>query len=127
MNLRNVNPYVESAFGEWSKTHRLVANAPRENAALPLLNQSQLTGTSSFGMSGVNAHALFQGFSVDSQHCAATQNALQRQTHWALSPSLYFCDKTMPAGQNNMHRCCFYIDMTKSELEYLGDHQASHS
>ena len=35
MHCRNLNPYVASAVGDWSKSHMQNARVPRELAALP--------------------------------------------------------------------------------------------
>jgi acyl transferase domain-containing protein len=55
MHLRTVNPYVESALSGWGDSSRLAAHIPRQTAPHMSANVS---GTSSFGMSGVNAHAM---------------------------------------------------------------------
>ena len=60
MHLRTLNPYVTAALGGWARhgaqTLTLSAALPRQLCpSQPLEN---LSGTSSFGMSGVNAHAL---------------------------------------------------------------------
>lgn len=45
-----MNPYVANSFGGWAVPHRLpIQGSPLEAAS---------AGTSSFGMSGVNAHAI---------------------------------------------------------------------
>lgn len=60
LNLRALNPYVSTAVSDWQKLRAPKALLPRQlggNAA----NQprsSRTAGASSFGMSGVNAHAL---------------------------------------------------------------------
>jgi acyl transferase domain-containing protein len=59
MHLRTPNAYVEAALGDWGRQHALHAHVPRQLAPgqqCPL--GSALAGSSSFGMSGVNAHML---------------------------------------------------------------------
>lgn len=122
MHLRNVNPYVESAFADWRKAHRLAPNASREPGPLPLPGEHQLAGTSSFGMSGVNAHALF-GMSQPpaSLECGTPGLvAMQRERHWDLSPALYLAARVLPSGST---RCTFLIDLAQPDLAYLCDHQ----
>ena len=47
---RSINPYVANSFSGWAVPHRL----PIQSAPTAAAN----AGTSSFGMSGVNAHAI---------------------------------------------------------------------
>ena len=56
MHLRNVNPYVQAALSDWNSRGRSVAFVPRENATAA--GTGGISGSSSFGMSGVNAHML---------------------------------------------------------------------
>ena len=124
MNLRNVNPYVESAFADWQKAHRLLPSTGREAAPLPLAGaQPPLAGTSSFGMSGVNAHALFEmpTPSTDQEHGAGLPT-VQRQRHWALAPVYHLAARALPSSGG---RCSFLTDLAAPELAYLRDHQAS--
>ena len=55
MHLRMPNAYVEAALGDWGKVG-LSAHVPRQPA--PGQQLRKLAGSSSFGMSGVNAHVL---------------------------------------------------------------------
>ena len=61
VNLREVNPYVAAALGEWRSRLSMAAAPSRQSGAAANLLEAGaqlLAGTSSFGMSGVNAHAL---------------------------------------------------------------------
>jgi acyl transferase domain-containing protein len=80
MHSRSLNPYVASAFDEWRGAHQnalpLVA---KQVAAWPVAPRI-LAGCSSFGMSGVNAHALFSApHTLEHADLALTW---QRQRHW---------------------------------------------
>lgn len=85
MHARSLNPYVASAFEEWRGARQnelpLVA---REAAAWPAASRL-LAGCSSFGMSGVNAHALLSAPHTQ-QHGQAVL-AWQHQRCWPVPAS----------------------------------------
>ncbi len=60
MHLRNINAYVIAAMEDWRKTAHLTAAVPLQAAAAQSYRGGAggLAGTSSFGMSGVNAHMI---------------------------------------------------------------------
>lgn len=59
MHLRSINKYVEGALEEWTAEGNLTAGVPRAQGGSGMLGSpTALAGTSSFGMSGVNAHAI---------------------------------------------------------------------
>jgi NADPH:quinone reductase-like Zn-dependent oxidoreductase/3-oxoacyl-(acyl-carrier-protein) synthase/acyl carrier protein len=52
LRYRNMNSYVSNSFSSWDKLHRVpIQGSP---------STSEYSGTSSFGMSGVNAHAIIR-------------------------------------------------------------------
>lgn len=57
-HLREMNPHVMAALGDWKKHHVLSAYLPRQQSACASSYTPQMAGTSSMGMSGVNAHLL---------------------------------------------------------------------
>lgn len=68
LNLRSINPYVSMAVADWQKVRGPKALLPRQlgaNAA-NRSKYSKVAGASSFGMSGVNAHAILR--LADSEH-----------------------------------------------------------
>jgi acyl transferase domain-containing protein len=62
-HLQSINPYVAAAISDWRRLCGLTAAIPLQPApgvfsGADALQHGSLAGTSSFGMSGVNAHAL---------------------------------------------------------------------
>lgn len=60
MHLRAINPFVGSVLEEWKSSISELPSVPRQRFGSSVLQikVDALQGTSSFGMSGVNAHAL---------------------------------------------------------------------
>ena len=65
---RSANPYVANSFGGWAVPHRL----PIQGGPAAASN----AGTSSFGMSGINAHAIITTASEFSGSSAASASSL---------------------------------------------------
>ena len=86
MHLRNTNSYVEATLNEWRKSSKLEASIPKQQQAA--WHAAQLAGTSSFGMSGVNAHVTVAAPDVlMADDVAATAKQLLRgQRLWPLAP-----------------------------------------
>eukprot|EP00887_Chlorella_sp_A99_P003341 scaffold26.g3341.t1 len=91
MHLRTMNAYVEAALDDWGKPRPrqatgLAANIPRQ--AAPTAHQAapgMLAGTSSFGMSGVNAHAVLSAATDGRQRpggARAAKQLYQQQRAW---------------------------------------------
>lgn len=58
LNCRNLNSYVATALSSWRDQHALLPAIPRQLKPSAALNKRAIAGTSSFGMSGTNAHLL---------------------------------------------------------------------
>ena len=63
-HLRIINPYVMAALIEWRQRHGIQAFVPMQNAtgifSASSFDNGAIASASSFGMSGVNAHALIK-------------------------------------------------------------------
>ena len=98
LNLRNLNPYVAAAFGDWTSQGGISAVAPRQLMPGPHLSTHDspqagishgqpAAGTSSFGMSGVNAHLIMtQPTHAAPQHAPRSSE----DTHSRTSKSMAF-------------------------------------
>ena len=58
MNCRRLNSYVASALSTWSIQSAIMASIPRQLGSAAQNQASDAAGTSSFGMSGTNAHLI---------------------------------------------------------------------
>ena len=122
MHLRNTNAYVIAALGDWRKTAHLDAVVPLQAAAAQTSHgrAGGMAGTSSFGMSGVNAHMIVvpAGDRHDLGKSAVTL-PLVRARHWcsvAPHPLLHFA--TVSSGEVLMQSA-----LSAASLAYLLDHQ----
>jgi len=86
MHLRTVNAYVAAAIVDWQKNARLHAYMPRQCGSAFLTSKTSTKGTlastSSFGMSGVNAHMLLDAPLKDGTEYGVC-------IHWSLQMSTY--------------------------------------
>ena len=87
-HLRNVNPYVAAALSDWRRRCGLTAALPLQLApriAGGPAGEDILAATSSFGMSGVNAHAMVAA--APSPMPAASTSTVSRLLH--INPCLH--------------------------------------
>lgn len=124
---------MASSFADWKKDHRLDGQAPRQLVPMPVCegfdgSDQPLVGTSSFGMSGVNAHIMFQA-TVDSTATGSPADAVTmfKQHLWALAPAYHMLSVATVARplSSQSVRCAFLIDTAKPTLAFLQDHQVA--
>ena len=78
-HLRTMNPYVQTAFADWQNKCKLqslspLQSAPNTHIGLAHDGSEGIAGTSSFGMSGINAHALIR---YDIESASMPANAIE--------------------------------------------------
>ena len=131
MHLRDMNPYVTTALADWSRqrgggAHSGVA-APRQRSPAPVLagDVGMLTGTSSFGMSGVNAHALLSAVSDTVQRTGNFPvQAWNLQRTFVLAPAHALLASAVVVGAPHQF-ASFSCALSSSALTYLWDHEVS--
>ena len=114
MPLRSLNPYVSTALAEWARTPGLRPAVPRQTAPASQWEPRAAAGTSSFGMSGTNAHML----AAVAQPCQAVQaeHAWQRSrycscvTHLCEACSMQSMDLLGP-----VHACSLLLLLLEME------------
>ncbi|BDA51457.1 probable inactive phenolphthiocerol synthesis polyketide s at N-terminal half [Coccomyxa sp. Obi] len=129
VNLRTVNPYVTAALSDWRSLRGIAAHAPRQLAPGSLLKGDNrvspvAAGTSSFGMSGVNAHALFSAPDVgqdDSSDESTHALTWQSERHWVV-PAAHGLLRSFTGGEVG-GTCIFSVDLSAPSLAYLLHHQ----
>ncbi|KFM27283.1 Erythronolide synthase, modules 1 and 2 [Auxenochlorella protothecoides] len=127
LHLRDMNPFVGTTFGDWPRRHGLLASIPRQLAPAPL--HQPLAGTSAFGMSGVNAHAIFEwteaaqeGLTPSAGGTPAGVVRLQAK-QWTLAPAFFVLRRAVSAEPSASACCAFELDLQGPSLgATLRDH-----
>ena len=127
VNLRDVNPYVASTIGDWHSRYRMPAALPRQAAPLCTVSTPgqasgfRVAGTSSFGMSGVNAHMLLAPTAGPvSAGTADSSLHWQRQRYWPLSAPHPLLLHYAPGPA--LGSACFNSSMSQASAAFLCDH-----
>jgi acyl transferase domain-containing protein len=129
MHLRTVNTYVATSLEDWRKSAFITAQIPRQSSSGILSiygyhdEHSQLAGTSSFGMSGVNAHALMCP-PICSQASQVSHHR-QHRTHSRYWTSMLLHPMLQCAIPVSGQLLLVQSDLNNFRLSYLSDHQVT--
>lgn len=118
MHLQNINRYVDDALSDWQRNNHDTAGLPRQ-LQQAAIHKAFVAGTSSFGMSGVNAFVLTQPIMDCTQLQGSCQSQLQRSKIWPTSTTAHAllgcCISSQP-------KILFSCHLTEPSLNYLKDH-----
>lgn len=125
MHLRNMNPYVDSALGDWGKRAGMQASVARQLGAQPSIAPRAgevAAGTSSFGMGGTNTHLLVAVPSPKESGLGTTRlSAMQRVKLWPAPPPSHFLVTALAMPRNK--RVVIAVDMLCPVLGAMFDHR----
>ena len=126
-NLRNLNPYVSAALADWQGRLALAAAPSRQKAPAAHFadgrSSQPMAGTSSFGMSGVNAHALLSASGQGMAEAGSSSSAWQRAAYWP-SPQrhLLLQQAAVRLGSSASRLLDCAADLSAPGLAWLRDH-----
>ena len=126
LHLRNVNAYVSAALEDWRKNARLEARVPLQpgsgllSCSCEPRSANALAGTSSFGMSGVNVHAIFAASEPASPTSQLQPSLYTRQRFWCIPSARLLLSGAQTLGSGML---IFSCDLRSQALSYLYDHQ----
>ena len=123
MHLRALNPYVTAALGGWARHGPQALSAALPRLLLPGHMSPGLSGTSSFGMSGVNAHALLAAPPPEHTRSSAAQApspalSWRRARFW---PHALAHASLAGAAAAGAAAAVFAMDLRAPGLAFLGD------
>ena len=116
MHLRGMNPYVQATLQDWKKTHSAETVIQRQSS--PAVSGSA-AGCSSFGMSGINAHAILLPSDRTAGEQSQTQIAWRRVRCWP-KPQAFALLLSVTAINGGAHFAC---GLQSARLAYLFGHK----
>ena len=141
LNLRNLNPYVAAAFGDWASHGGASATAPRQLMPGPHLSahdspqagfshEQPAAATSSFGMSGVNAHLIMtlatHASSLSQETCTKTVRMVffRRTRFWGAPRAYAMLARLMSQPRGGEHEeAVFQGRLDAPRLAFLWEHE----
>ena len=123
VNLRDLNPYVSSAVDDWHARHGLAAALPRQPAPMPAAPGAALSGTSSFGMSGVNAHALVSA--PASPHHEQPLLPWARQRYWLAPRPHPLLPQCSISAHSTGSTAIFMAGLDSARVAFMRDHRVA--
>lgn len=124
VNLRSTNPYVEAALTSWrDAADRPLASLPRQAGPGPASLGSLIAGTSSFGMSGVNAHAFVSSSAAGERYLQTSPmrpQLWQRSRTWPAPPPIALL--THVRQQHSQGKLLLAGQVRRANVSYLWDH-----
>ena len=117
MHLRNPNAYVEAALQDWRKSSNACGAVQRQRAPSAVATSAHAAGSSSFGMSGINAHVILLPPKQHNGGNASRAAVLLKTWCWPAPPAHVLLQSIQPIS-GSLHFAC---SLQSARLAYLRD------